>query len=87
MTTWVIEKSYKVKAPEQIESRTYVELRRKLQALADTYIPADDAPPLGELIYRDDRHDHKGKVSQTIWVYFRNKHRKKTRFMRLRREP
>lgn len=86
MTTWLVEKSYKVQAPEFIESQTYAELKEKLQDLADSYIPGDDAPPLGQLFYRDDRHEHEGQVSHTIWVYFRNRYRKKARFMRLRRQ-
>lgn len=84
MKTWHVEASFKVRAPEHIRARDVPILRTKLQRLANTYRPRENSPPLGELSFRFELDDQSNEIER-VYAYYRNKHGKLARFMRLKR--
>lgn len=81
MVTWEVEASYLVAIPQDYQSITLASLRDQLQATADR---KRSKPPLGPLEFRYET--DKDNYVTVVHAYFTNKHGKKTRFMRLRRE-
>lgn len=84
MTTWIREKSYKVRLPRVFKAETLAGLRNQLQDYADRYRPGPDAPELGELLYQYEL-DENDEVC-VVRAYFINRHDKKGRFARLVRK-
>lgn len=84
MTTWNIEASHMVAVPAHIIADTAAELRGWVRRLAESKKVRSDRPAIGELSYRYEL-DSFDEV-QVVHVYFTNRHGKRTRFMRLRRE-
>lgn len=81
---WDIETSQKVKAPASIKARSLASLRHKLQALANTYRPTNDAPPLGELHFRYELDENERPF--VVHSFYYNRDGKLSRFIRLRRQ-
>jgi len=82
---WRSEAAQKVRIPKELPVRDIEDLSRWMQDCADGYRPGPDSPPLGRLEFtyelgEDDR-------ISLIRVYFLNKHGKRSRFVRLRRQP
>lgn len=84
-TTWVVEKSHKVKAPHTLVSSCLEDLRSQLQDLADSYWPSPNNPPLGQLEFRYEL-DDEDRVNK-VHAFYKNKRGLKSRFMRLKRLP
>lgn len=84
MAIWNIETSHMVDVPVLIEASTPPELRRRVQEIADKKKVRTDRPPIGELSFRYEL-DANGDTA-VVHAYFIDRHGKRRRFMRLRRE-
>lgn len=85
LTNWQVESSQKVQLPKYFEVSNIAELQSRLQDHADDYLPSDDNPSLGDLLYSYEL-DENDQV-ELIRVHYRNKYGRRARFARLRRDP
>lgn len=83
-TAWHVEQAHQVAHPVTINSDTLVELRERLQALADA-VPAHARRhyPYGPLEFRYECDEN--DFVTTVHAYFKGRNGLRRRFMRLRR--
>lgn len=80
---WNVETSHMVNVPKTFEVDTYDELRRRVQQIANRKSLHSDRPVCGELSFRYELDSNDEAV--VVHAYFTDRHKKRRRFMRLRK--
>ena len=83
-TRWNIEMSHMVSVPRYIDATTLVDLRSRVQHIADAKKERSDRPAIGEIFFRYELDDQ--DRAKVVHCYFEDRHQKRRRFMRLRRD-
>lgn len=78
---WIIERSHLVTVPTHIDANGLVDLRSRVQRLADDKHTRSDRPPIGPLTFRYELDDNELPIK--VFAFFTDRHNKPRRFMRL----